>query len=314
MKTLITGSLAFDTIMVFEDQFKNHILPEQTHILNVSFLVPEMTRFQGGCAGNIAYNLKLLGGDPLIMATVGEDFVSYADWLRNQGFAMDHVTTIPGQFTAQAFITTDVDNNQINAFHPGAMNFAHHNQVKHAQGIELAIVGPDGREAMLQHAAQLAELGIPFFFDPGQAMPLFSGAELRNFMQQASYAVLNDYESSLLFDKTGWSLEQAAAEVEVLIITRGAQGSEIYLAGEQTLIPVAPVSKVVDPTGCGDAYRAGLLAGVANGLSWQQSCKLGAVCGAVKIEHAGTQQHHFTMEEFRQRYHDAFSEDCPLLA
>lgn len=312
MKTLITGSLAYDTIMVFEDQFKNHILPEQTHILNVSFLVPKMTRFQGGCAGNIAYNLKMLGGHPVIMATVGEDFGSYSRWLAAHEFDTSHVTTVDGQFTAQAFITTDIDNNQINAFHPGAMNFAHYNKVSDAQDIELAIVGPDGRDAMLQHSADLAEANIPFFFDPGQAMPLFDGEELRTFVDQASYAVLNDYESQLLQDKSGWSLEQVAAHLDVLIVTRGAAGSEIFSGDDKVLVPSAPISQAVDPTGCGDAYRAGLLYGVAQGLDWVTCGKLGAVCGAIKIEHAGTQQHSFTLEQFAERYQDAFSEACPI--
>lgn len=297
--------------MVFEDQFKNHILPDQTHILNVSFLVPQMQRFQGGCAGNIAYNLKMLGGDPIMMATVGEDFTPYANWLNEHGFNMDHVTTIDGQFTAQAFITTDIDNNQINAFHPGAMNFAHHNSVNDAQGLELAIVGPDGRDAMIQHSAQLAEAGIPFFFDPGQGMPMFDGAELRTFLEQANYAVLNDYESQLLQDKTGLSLAEVAAQVELLIVTRGAAGSEIYHNGTMEQVPSAPISKAVDPTGCGDAYRAGLLFGVSKGLDWVTCGKLGALCGAIKVEHSGTQQHQFTLEEFAARYQESFNESFP---
>lgn len=312
MKTLITGSLAFDTIMVFEDQFKNHILPEQTHILNVSFLVPSMTRFQGGCAGNIAYNLKMLGGDPLIMAAVGEDFTPYMSWLEERDFNTDHVTTIKDQFTAQAFITTDIDNNQINAFHPGAMNFAHQNKVSDAQGVQLAIVGPDGRDAMIQHSADLAAAGIPFFFDPGQGLPMFDGDDLRRFLEQASYAVLNDYESQMLQDKTGLTLDQIAEQVEALIVTRGANGSEIYAAGEKVLVPSAPIDQAVDPTGCGDAYRAGLLFGVSRGLDWQTCGRLGAVCGAIKIEHAGTQQHAVTLAEFGDRYQQAFGEACPI--
>lgn len=312
MKTLITGSLAFDTIMVFEDQFKNHILPEQTHILNVSFLVPQMKRFQGGCAGNIAYNLKLLGGHPVMMATVGEDFGPYAEWLQERGFDMTHVTTIKGQFTAQAFITTDLDNNQINAFHPGAMNFAHQNKVSDAASIELAIVGPDGRDAMIQHSRQLAEAKIPFIFDPGQGLPMFGGDELNQFLDEATYAVVNDYESQLLMDKTGLNLDQLANKVEVLIITRGAAGSEVYEAGELTKIASAPISKVVDPTGCGDAYRGGLLFGREHGLDWVSCAKIGAICGAMKIEHAGTQQHSFTMSEFADRYRSVFSEPFPV--
>ena len=312
MKTLITGSLAFDTIMVFEDQFKNHILPDQTHILNVSFLVPEMKRFRGGCAGNIAYTLKMLGGDPAIMATVGEDFQSYLDLLNDMEIDTSFVTTVPGQFTAQAFITTDVDNNQINAFHPGAMNHAHLNKVSDTQGMELAIVGPDGRDAMIQHCNQLAEAGIPFIFDPGQAMPLFSGEEFRTFLSQASYAVLNDYEVQLLQDKSGYSLKEVAAQVEVLIVTSGARGSDVYMDGHTVHIPVVPIDRMVDPTGCGDAYRAGLLFGIANNLDWETSAKFGAVCGAIKIEHAGTQEHVFTMEQFAERFESAYGQPFPL--
>lgn len=312
MKTLVTGSLAFDTIMVFEDKFKNHILPEQTHILNVAFLTPQMQRFQGGCAGNIAYNLKLLGGDPVIMATVGDDFGSYREWLIAEGFNTDHVTTIAGQFTAQAFITTDIDNNQIIAFHPGAMNFAHQNKVSDAKGIELGIVGPDGRDAMIEHAAQFAHSNIPFFFDPGQGLPMFDGDDLKRFLDQANYAVVNDYESEMMLEKTGLNLPQLAERVEALIVTRGSKGSEIYVQGEQIHVPAAPISEAVDPTGCGDAYRAGLLFGLANKLDWEQCGKLGAVCGAIKIESSGTQGHRFNTQQFAQRYKDAFHEDYPL--
>ena len=308
MKTLITGSLAFDTIMVFEDQFKNHILPEQTHILNVSFLVPSMQRFLGGCAGNMAYTLKLLGGDPQIMATVGEDFAPYADWLKVCDLSDQYVRVVPDTFTAQAFITTDIDNNQINAFHPGAMNFAHQNKVSDAQGIELGIIGPDGRDAMIQHAAQFAEAGIPFFFDPGQGLPMFDGADLMTFLDHATYAIFNDYESAMLLKKTGLSLEEVASKVATLIVTRGASGSEIYHNGEVTHVASAPISGAVDPTGCGDAYRAGVMFGLSKAYDWKTCGQLGALCGAIKIEHSGTQKHSFTYEEFAQRYQTAFGE------
>lgn len=312
MKTLVTGSLAFDTIMVFEDQFKNHILPDQTHILNVAFLTPQMQRFQGGCAGNIAYNLKMLGGDPVIMATVGDDFGAYRQWLETEGFNTDHVTTIEGQFTAQAFITTDIDNNQIIAFHPGAMNFAHHNKVTDAADIELGIVGPDGRDAMIEHATQFAENNIPFFFDPGQGLPMFDGEDLKTFLDQADYAVVNDYESEMMLEKTGLSLTELAKRVDALIITRGSKGSEIYVEGSKVHVPAAPISAAVDPTGCGDAYRAGLLFGLANNLDWEKCGKIGAVCGAIKIEQSGTQGHRFSSEQFSQRYVEAFAEDYPI--
>jgi adenosine kinase len=308
MKTLITGSMAYDTIMVFEDQFKNHILPEQTHILNVAFLVPKMTRHLGGCAGNIAYNLKLLGGDPVIMATVGEDFGPYYRYLEEQGLSADHVVKVDDSFTAQAFITTDLDNNQIIAFHPGAMNFAHQNRIGDAKGIELGIVGPDGRDAMIQHAQQFAELEIPFIFDPGQGLPMFSGDELLTFLDQANYAIVNDYESQMLLDKTGLSLEQLAEKVETLIVTRGGQGSEIYHAGDMIKVASAPISDAVDPTGCGDAYRAGVMHGMTTRRDWKTCGQMGAVCGAIKIEQSGTQNHSFTAASFAERYQQAFGE------
>lgn len=308
MKTLITGSMAFDTIMVFEDQFKNHILPDQTHILNVSFLVPGMQRYLGGCAGNMAYTLKLLGGDPYIMATVGEDFAPYTEWLSEHGIADKYIAVVPDTFTAQAFITTDLDNNQIIAFHPGAMNFAHQNKISDAQDIELGIVGPDGRDAMIQHAQQFAEAEIPFFFDPGQGLPMFDGDDLRTFLSQASYAIFNDYESQMLLDKTGMTLEQVADQVETLIVTRGANGSELYHAGEMQHIASAPISAAVDPTGCGDAYRAGIMYGLSQNFDWKTCAQMGALCGAIKIEQAGTQKHSFTQQEFNQRYQQAFGE------
>ena len=308
MKTLITGSMAYDTIMVFEDQFKNHILPDQTHILNVAFLVPNMTRHLGGCAGNIAYNLKLLGGDPLIMATVGEDFGPYYRYLEEKGLSAKHVKTVDDTFTAQAFITTDIDNNQIIAFHPGAMNFAHQNKIGDASNVELGIVGPDGRDAMIEHAQQFAELEIPFIFDPGQGLPMFGGAELLTFLDQANYAIVNDYESQMLLEKTGLSLEQLAAKVETLIVTRGGEGSEIYHGGEMIKISSAPISDAVDPTGCGDAYRAGVMFGITTGRDWKTCGQLGALCGAIKIEHSGTQNHSFTPESFAERYKEAFGE------
>ncbi len=308
MKTLITGSMAYDTIMVFEDQFKNHILPEQTHILNVAFLVPKMTRHLGGCAGNIAYNLKLLGGEPLIMATVGEDFGPYYRYLEEQGLSAEHVITVDDSFTAQAFITTDIDNNQIIAFHPGAMNFAHQNKIGDAKDIELGIVGPDGRDAMIEHAQQFAELEIPFIFDPGQGLPMFNGEELLAFLDQANYAIVNDYESQMLLDKTGLTLEQLAEKVDTLIVTRGGEGSEIYNKGEMIKISSAPISGAIDPTGCGDAYRAGVMHGLNTGRDLKTCGQMGALCGAIKIEQSGTQNHTFTAESFAARYQDAFGE------
>lgn len=308
MSCLITGSIAFDTIMVFEDQFKNHILPEKTHILNVSFLVPSMQRYLGGCAGNIAYTLKLLGGEPKIMATVGEDYGVYKSWLEKNDISDEYIKVIPGSFTGQCFITTDIDNNQINAFHPGAMNFAHENHVAEAKDVKLGIVGPNGRDGMIQHAADFAQQNTPFIFDPGQGLPMFDGDDILTFLDQASYAIANDYESEMMLERTGLTLEQLAAKVDALIVTRGGKGSEIYVDGEVIHIASAPISKAVDPTGCGDAYRAGFMYGLTTGRDWKTCGQIGALCGAIKIEQSGTQQHSFTLEEFNTRYQTAFSE------
>lgn len=305
MTTLICGSLAFDNIMVFPDRFKNHILPEQIHILNVAFLVPEMRREFGGCAGNIAYNLMLLGGAPEIMATVGDDAIPYLNRLESLGLSCKHVRQVPGSFTAQAFITTDLDDNQITAFHPGAMSFSHLNKVA-AAGAKLGIVAPDGREGMMQHARDFAEAGVPFIFDPGQGMPMFGGDELLDFMRLADYACFNDYEAQLLCDRTGRSLVELAKEVRALIVTRGAEGSEIYAEGVCFKIPVVEADAVIDPTGCGDAYRAGLLYGIAHGYDWQKTGQLAAVMGALKIAHRGGQNHQASREEIAARYQRAF--------
>jgi len=306
MSALICGSFAYDTIMVFHDRFRNHILPEQVHILNVSFLVPDMRREFGGCAGNIAYNLKLLGGDPLPMATVGDDFGPYADWFTRCGIEQKHIKVIPGNFTGQAFITTDMDDNQITAFHPGAMSHAHENRVTDAEGVSIGIVSPDGREGMIEHAAQFAEAGIPFIFDPGQGMPMFDGEELLRFVEQASWVALNDYESQLLQERTGKSLEALAGMVRAVIVTRGAEGSRIYADGTCIEIPTARITAAVDPTGCGDAYRAGLLYGLVNDLDWPTTGRMAALMGALKIEHHGTQNHRFTVEEFGERFRENF--------
>ena len=306
MSTLICGSIAYDNIMVFHDRFKNHILPEQIHILNVAFLVPEMRREFGGCAGNIAYNLKLLGGDPLIMATVGDDADPYLVRLDDLGLPRTHVRRIAGSFTAQAFITTDLDDNQITAFHPGAMSFSHLNQVSDAKDATLAIVAPDGRDGMLKHALDLATAKIPFIFDPGQGLPMFSGEDLMAFMKLASFACVNDYEAKLLCDRTGRTLEQLAKEVKALIVTRGGEGSHIYADGQRLDIPCVEAHKIVDPTGCGDAFRSGLLYGIAKGWDWERTGRLAAVMGAIKITHRGGQSHRPTRNEIADHYEKAF--------
>jgi adenosine kinase len=309
MKTLICGSLAYDTIMVFHDRFKNHILPEQIHILNVAFLVPDMRREFGGCAGNIAYSLKLLGGEPLIMATVGDDAAPYLYRLRQQGFDTSHVREVAGSFTAQAFITTDLDDNQITAFHPGAMGQSHLNHIAEAHDVGLGIVAPDGRDGMLQHAREFHAAGIPFIFDPGQGLPMFDGEDLLNFLKLADYCTVNDYEAQLLTSRTGRSLEQLAGEVRALIVTRGSEGSQIYAEGRMIEIPPVAVTTIVDPTGCGDAYRAGLLHGINQGWDWQKTGRLASLMGAIKIGQRGGQNHKLTRDEIASRYRDAFGQD-----
>jgi len=306
MSTLICGSIAYDTIMVFGDRFKNHILPEQLHILNVAFLVPDMRREFGGCAGNIAYTLKLLGGEPLIMATVGDDYQPYDYRLQKLHLVQRHIRRIPDTFTAQAFITTDLDDNQITAFHPGAMNHSHANHVDEATGVTLGIVAPDGREGMLQHAREFQSAGIPFLFDPGQGLPMFNGTELTAFVNQASYVAVNDYEGQMLQDRTGMKLEDLARKVKALVVTLGARGSIIMTDGRRIEIPPVTAERVVDPTGCGDAYRAGLLHGIAAGLDWPVTGRLASLLGSIKIAQRGGQNHRFTRDEIAQRYQDAF--------
>ena len=306
MSALICGSFAYDTIMVFHDRFKNHILPEQVHILNVAFMVPELRREFGGCAGNIAYNLRLLGGDGKPMGTVGKDFGPYGEWLDCCGISRDHVRVMEGEYTAQAYITTDQDDNQITAFHPGAMNMAHHNHVGEMEGCTLGLVSPDGRQGMIEHAEQFADAGIPFIFDPGQGMPLFDGDALLRFAEQATWLAFNDYEAKLMEERTGKSPEGLARMAEAVIVTRGGLGSRIYTASRQYEIPAAPAARLVDPTGCGDAYRAGLLYGLMNGMDWEVTGRIAALMGAIKIEHAGTQNHRFDRAEFEARFQEAF--------
>jgi adenosine kinase len=309
MSILICGSIAYDNIMVFPGRFRDHILPEQIHILNVSFLVPELRREFGGCAGNIAYNLKLLGSEPLVMGTVGDDSLLYFERLERLGIKLDCVRQVPGTLTAQAFITTDLDDNQITAFHPGAMNFSHQNNITRDLGADLAIVAPDGREGMLQHARELADLGIPFMFDPGQGLPMFSGRELLAFIEQATYLALNDYEGRLLEERTGRKLEEFAPGLEALVLTRGAEGSIIYANGRRFDIPCAKAEAVVDPTGCGDAYRAGLLYGIASGFDWERTGRLASLMGAIKVASRGAQNHSVTRDEIRSLFRRNFGSD-----
>jgi adenosine kinase len=308
---LICGSMAYDTIMVFEDRFKNHILPDKVHMLNVSFLVPQMRREFGGCAGNIAYNLKLLGGEPIPMATVGQDFAPYRTWFEGLDIRLDQVSEVPGSFTAQAFITTDQDNNQITAFHPGAMMQSQLNRVGDVADAAIGIVAPDGRDGMLQHAAEFAAKGIPFIFDPGQAMPLFSGEEFRAFIEQADYVAVNSYEASLLSERTGWSEADIAGRVKAYVVTHGADGSVIHAGGTAHEIPTAKPEAIVDPTGCGDAYRAGLLHGLLRGFDWPTTGRIASLMGALEIARPGTQNHRFSAAEFAAEFKRQFSRDLP---
>ena len=309
MRTLICGSIAYDNIMVFRGRFSEHILPQQIHILNVSFLVPELRREFGGCAGNIAYNLKLLGADPLVMATVGDDAFLYFERLERLGIAPQCVRQVPDTLTAQAFITTDLDDNQITAFHPGAMNHSHLNSITPDLKAKLAIVAPDGREGMLQHARELAGLGIPFMFDPGQGLPMFSGEELLSFVDRATYVAVNDYEGQLLEERTGRKLEELASGLEALVLTRGAEGSIIYANGDRFDIPCVKATKLVDPTGCGDAYRAGLLYGIAAGFDWAKTGRLASLMGSIKIASRGGQNHSVTREQIGSMFRQSFGSE-----
>jgi len=297
--------------MVFNGRFRDHILPEKIHILNVSFLVPQMRREFGGCAGNIAYNLRLLGDVGYPMATVGYDFGPYAEWMREHGVPSDHVRLVEGEFTAQGFVTTDLEDNQIWAFHPGAMQQSHLNKVTDAQDIALGIVAPDGRDGMLQHAEQFAAAGIPFIFDPGQGLPMFDGDALRTFIGQATWVAMNDYEWQVVQQRTGWSATEVMRHVEALIVTRGAEGSVIHAQGREYRIPCARATAVVDPTGCGDAYRAGLIHGLLHGLEWELTGRIASLLGAIKIEARGTQNHQFTAAQFAERFEVSFGTKLP---
>ena len=306
MSALICGSFAYDNIMVFPDLFKNHILPDKVHMINVSFMVPEMRREFGGCAGNIAYNLKMLDGDAIPMGTVGKDFDPYARWMDNNGISRQHVMVIDDAFTAQAFITTDMDDNQITAFHPGAMSFSHFNKISDVDVVSLGIISPDGREGMIEHANQFTEANIPFIFDPSQGLPMFSGEELTRFIEQAAWLTVNDYEWQLIQERTGLSPKEVADRVEALIITRGGEGSYIYTKEKRFEIPVAKSELIKDPTGCGDAYRAGLLYGLMNNMDWETTGRLASLLGMINVEVNGTQNHSFNKDELEEWFKEKF--------
>ena len=309
MSALICGSIAYDTVMVFPGRFREHILPDRIHMLNVAFLVPSMKRNFGGCAGNIAYNLGLLGGRGAPMATVGHDFEPYRRWMQSAGVSLQRVRVLDGEFTAQAFITTDLDDNQITAFHPGAMGQSHVNRVPTDGSVTLGVVAPDGRDGMVQHAEQFAEAGIPWLFDPGQGLPMFDGPELLAFVDKATWVAVNDYEGQMLCERTGLGLGEIAQRVKALIVTKGAQGSVIHAGSREFTIPAARPAAVADPTGCGDAYRAGLIYGLMNGLDWETTGRTASLMGALKIAHAGTQNHRFTLDEFRGAFRAAFGRE-----
>jgi adenosine kinase len=307
MTSLICGSLAFDTIMSFHGRFSEALLADQLHKINVAFLVPGLRREFGGCAGNIAYNLKLLNGDPLIMATIGTDGGSYLERLDRLGISRRCIRSIPDAYTAQAFITTDADGNQITAFHPGAMGESHQNRVAGAGPVKHAIVAPDGRAGMQQHAEHCAESGIPFVFDPGQGLPMFNGAELQHFIELATYVAVNDYEAELLTERTGLTLQQIAQRVKALIVTRGELGAEIFTDEERIDIPCVKADQLVDPTGCGDAFRAGLLYGLDRDMDWATTGRLASLMGSIKIAHQGGQNHTPTMSEIEDRFYREFA-------
>jgi adenosine kinase len=315
---LVCGSVAYDTILVFPDRFKSHLLPDKLHMLNVSFLVPEMRREFGGCAANIVYGLNLLGDLGVAMATAGHDFAPYRERMVSKGIPVDYIKVVDESFTAQAFITTDLDDNQITAFHPGAMQYAHLNRVADAadQGavgsrgsafnVVLGIVAPDGRQAMIEHAAQFKQAKIPFIFDPGQGLPMFGAEELARFIDQATWVAVNDYEWQMLQQKTGLTAAQVAARVDALIVTRGAEGSTIYTKERTWTVPAVTPRALVDPTGCGDAYRAGLIHGLLGGLDWETTGRIASLMGSIKIESRGPQNHDFTKAEFDRRFQDHF--------
>ena len=312
MSALICGSFAYDSIMVFPGRFADQILPDQIHVLNVAFLVPELRREFGGCAGNIAYNLKQLGGEGLPMGAVGRDFGPYAEWMDGHGISRRYLHEANESYTAQAYITTDIQDNQITAFHPGAMDHAHKMSVPTDAGVSWGMISPDGRDGMILHAQQFADAGIPFVFDPGQGLPMFDGEDLKQFIEQATIVTVNDYEGQMLQERTGFSAEEISQRVDALLITKGGEGSVVIRNGQSTEIPAAKADTLVDPTGCGDAYRAGLLYGLMAGADWETTGRLASLLGAIKIGSHGTQNHLFSPESVKQGFIDNFGYDPGL--
>ena len=304
----ISGSVAFDNIMVFQGHFKDHILPDKVHMLNVSFLTPSLKRQFGGCAANIAYTLAGLGGTPVVLATIGMDGADYLSRMKSLSIDTRAVQKLDKHYTPQCFITTDLADNQITAFHPGAMDDAHKVKVKDAGALAWGIVSPNGKQAMLNHAKQFKAAKVKFIFDPGQALPMFGGDELKQIIAHASALTLNDYEAQLVCERTGWSEQELASKVPAMIVTKGAQGSLLYQKNHEPVqVANIAISKAVDPTGCGDAYRAGLLYSLANGRSWLEAARLGSVMGGIKIEHSGGQNHPIKWPEIQKRYRATFA-------
>lgn len=311
MSILVTGSIALDHIMVFEDRFKNHILPDKVHILNVAFLVPSMNKLWGGTAANIAYNLRVLGADPILLATVGSDFGPYAEWLDSHGIRRDWIRVLDDAYTAQAFITTDLDDNQITAFHPGAMDRAHEATVSSVDAnFSVGIVAPNGKQAMHDHARALKAKGAGCVIDPGQGLPMFDGKELLEMMDGATLYVVNDYEWALTLDKTGMSEDELAKRCDIAV-TRGEKGSLLLQNGEQSEVAAVPATSVVDPTGCGDAYRAGLLYALAAGLPLDAGARIGSLLGSMKVARRGPQSLDVDPVAFRAQYQEVYGEAMP---
>jgi adenosine kinase len=306
-RVLISGSIAYDNIMVFEGHFKDHILPDKVHMLNVAFLTPGLRREYGGTAANIGLNLLWLGGEPVVLSTVGaEDGTGYLERLKQKGLDTGNIRVIDHAFTAQAFITTDLAANQITAFHPGAMNQSHEVSVTSAGPAALGLISPNGRDAMMIHAQQMRAAHVPYIFDPGQGLPMFGAAELNPFIDHAHAVTVNDYEAQMLCEKTNQTLDQIASKVAALIVTLGDQGADLYTGGKKLRVAPAQISKAVDPTGCGDAFRAGLVFGRVNGWGWQESVQLGNILGATKIESAGAQNHAVSQAAILARYTQNF--------
>ena len=302
MSVVVCGSLAYDNIMEFDGKFGDYILPDQIHILSVAFNVPRLRKEFGGCAGNIAYNLKLLGIEPIITATVGQDFDVYGSWLEKNGISKDAIKIMDSMYTAQCFITTDSNNNQLTSFHPGAMDEGHKNPISlTTNNIEMAIIAPDGKQSTIEHAEQLHEQSIPIMYDPGQGLPMFNKDEIEKIIELSDWIILNEYEANLISEITGKQLTHIARNLKAAIVTKGNKGSEIFVGDEPIFIEPIKAKKDLDPTGCGDAYRAGLIYGICNQMSWQQSGKIGSMMGSIKVANHGTQNHTFNVKEILEQ-------------